>query len=230
MNAKDLRIALGITAYRLRRWLAQGLPHTRRGRAYDFDPPQVREWLLAQGLASTPTPARIAATRADVAAYFDVHERTVANWLAMGCPGEHGHYDLAAIAAWRSDQGKPPTADADGPRARLARLRGDREELRLAVDRRELIPADPTIRLISRTIHTAKARLDQLPEQLLAEIAEHLPADQLAPLRRRLQQTVDACYLALANIPTAEEFTGATPDPLDLAESGDEVPPPDPDP
>jgi phage terminase Nu1 subunit (DNA packaging protein) len=203
INTRALADLLHVTPRVIRRWIAKGLPHTRGRRGYVFAPPAVLDWLLTHDLR-LPT----LSTRAEVAAWLDVHERTIANWLAMGCPGEPGQYDLAAIAAWRTAQGKSPTPDGEAPQARLARVRAEREELRLAVDRRELIPADPALRLISRTIHESKARLDQLPDQLLAIVAEHVPADQLADTRRRLQKTVDACYLLLAEIPTAEEFTG----------------------
>ena len=211
MNATQLRAALGVTAYRLRRWIAAGLPNVRRASAYDFDPDTVRDWLLANGIATVQPPPAVAATRADVAAYFAVHERTVATWLAAGCPGQPGQYDLAAISAWRNDQAAPNSESTDAPRARLARARAAREELRLGIDRGELLPAEPALRMIGRTVHEAKARLDQLPDQLLAIVAESLPADQLGPIRQRLQEIIDQVYTVLGEIPMAEEFTGLPP-------------------
>ena len=41
-------------------------------------------------------------TRDQVADHFGVHVRTVAGWLAVGCPGKRGAYDLEQIAAWRN--------------------------------------------------------------------------------------------------------------------------------
>ena len=44
----------------------------------------------------------IVKTRDQVADHFGVHVRTVAGWLAAGCPGKRGAYDLERIAAWRN--------------------------------------------------------------------------------------------------------------------------------
>ena len=207
IKTRKLAEVLHVRPLQIRRWVVSGLPHDRQGSAFIFQPDKVFAWLLRRG-----EPLPVLATRADVAVWLAVHERTVASWLATGCPGVAGSYDLGAIVAWRNEHGTPVGEGAEGPRARLARARAAREELRLAIDRGELLPAEPALRMIGRTVHEAKARLDQLPDQLLAIVAESLPADQLAPIRQRLQEIIDQVYTVLGEIPLAEEFTGLPPD------------------
>ena len=39
-------------------------------------------------------------TQAAVAREFDVERSTVHDWIAKGCPGKPGHYDLRHITRW----------------------------------------------------------------------------------------------------------------------------------
>ena len=57
-------------------------------------PTQVPELTAADG-----QPAAVA-TREQIAAVFGRSISTVDHWLAHGCPGEHGRYQLAEVAAW----------------------------------------------------------------------------------------------------------------------------------
>lgn len=50
---------------------------------------------------------KAAKSRAEVAKLLGVSERAVANWLASGCPGKPGKYDLAKIQAWRKEHRQP---------------------------------------------------------------------------------------------------------------------------
>ena len=54
-------------------------------------------------------------TRDQIALHFGVHLRTVGTWMAAGCPGQPGAYDLDAVAAWRSDNAKRDQARLHGP-------------------------------------------------------------------------------------------------------------------
>ncbi|MCC9603515.1 hypothetical protein LOC67_23445 [Stieleria sp. JC731] len=48
---------------------------------------------------------KTAGTQQEVAKHFGVNRRTVAEWLADGCPGkqDNDRFDLDAIAAWRAE-------------------------------------------------------------------------------------------------------------------------------
>ena len=156
MTGKDLIAALGIDRATLRAWVDRGLPFARVNRRPDFDAAAVRQWLIAQGLAAETQHAK---TRDEVAAYFGVGVRTVAAWLAAGCPGSAGAYDLHAIHAWRDSQRQaradqaadPLLAGAASPaleqyrreRAKIARL--DRLERE-----RELVPRDEVHTLLGQ--------------------------------------------------------------------------------
>jgi hypothetical protein len=70
----------------------------------------------------------IVKTRDQVADHFGVHVRTVAGWLAAGCPGKRGAYDLERIAAWRN---RPQPAAAREPSPSAAAI----AELTAAVNR-----------------------------------------------------------------------------------------------
>lgn len=51
---------------------------------------------------ATATDSRWVVTKVqDVADFFGLKRRAVDQWLAEGCPGSRGSYDLSAITAWR---------------------------------------------------------------------------------------------------------------------------------
>jgi len=206
MTTQELLDALGIDRTTLRKWIDKGLPHKRKGRAYDFDADTVQAWLIAQGLA---TPANVAATRDDVAAHFGVHVRTVAGWLAAGCPGRPGYFDLDAITAWRDANRPAPAPATDAAQARLLAAKADREELRLAKERSELIPIEIVTRLFARHISEAAAILDQLPDLCLAALPPDTPPETLAALRGRLVAAVDNARQSLADTLEAEDLNPA---------------------
>ncbi len=39
-------------------------------------------------------------TQAEVAAFFNVHRRTVCDWVSIGMPGKPKNYSLRAICQW----------------------------------------------------------------------------------------------------------------------------------
>ena len=59
-------------------------------------------------------------TRDQVADHFGVHVRTVAGWLAAGCPGQRGAYDLEQITAWRNQPRQAPLREPSGSAAASA--------------------------------------------------------------------------------------------------------------
>lgn len=195
MTRDELSEALEVAPKTITAWVRAGLPHTRRGRAYQFDPSAVRAWLIQQGIAHEDRPT--VDTRAEVASHFGVNERTVAVWLAAGCPGEHGRYDLTAIANWRATN-RPESNPESSHRVHLLEIKAAREQLQLDEARRQLLPLEPTLRWAQRVANEIRSRLDQLPDLLIAHQPPKTPRRQLNQLRDRLRRTIDDCLNTLA--------------------------------
>ena len=77
----------------------------------------------------------IVKTRDQVADHFGVHVRTVAGWLAAGCPGKRGAYDLEQIAAWRNQPRQAPLREPSGSAAAIAELTAAVNRLAAAIER-----------------------------------------------------------------------------------------------
>jgi phage terminase Nu1 subunit (DNA packaging protein) len=135
MNTKDLISTLGIDHRQLTAWIKQGIPHVGEGRHRRFDPEKVCRWLVSNGIAEAPT--QLEKTIADAAKAVGIHPRTLSQWLTLGCPGEPGEYDAAAIRAWR-DARRPTKADDVwqirllAERAKIARWKRKKMESELA--------------------------------------------------------------------------------------------------
>ena len=76
----------------------------------------------------------IVKTRDQVADHFGVHVRTVAGWLAAGCPGKRGAYDLDQIAAWRNQPRRVPLREQSGSAAAIAELTAALNRLAAAIE------------------------------------------------------------------------------------------------
>ncbi len=99
MNAKELISTIGATRKQLASWIERGLPFSGKANQRNFDPQEVSDWLLAEGIAQRP---RIVETLADAAAAISVNRRTLCEWMKKGAPRlPNGNYDIDAIAAWR---------------------------------------------------------------------------------------------------------------------------------
>ena len=138
ISFSELAAKLGVTRPTITGWVRQGLPWHGNERRKQFEPQEVRDWLLHAGIASTqPVEAAIdnqpiARNRHEVANHFGVSMRTVADWLTdpsfpgrSGKPGRRdGFFPLTDIAAWwNAKRGNTPGANhtARGPQDRLAR-------------------------------------------------------------------------------------------------------------
>jgi len=144
-------------------------------------------------------------TLSRVAAHFGVAERTAANWRARGMPGKPGAYDLAAIAAWRDAQvaGRAASSEAG---SELAKVEVELRRLKLAREQGGLVSVAVAARLFRRHIHEAKAQLAQLPDEVLAELADAVPRDRLAELAARIRGRIDGACRSLADLLAAEEL------------------------
>ncbi len=196
MTTAQLCHALGISARQLTAWRKRGLPATKDGRLWQYEPEAVRRWLIDEGLAK---PQQLVATQAQVAEHFSRNRRTVADWFGTGCPGQAGEYDLEAIAAWLDARsGKTDDPELAGPAsAGLERYRQARAaiaELELARLRRQLVPR--------AEVH---AVLDQVAATLRTAgeiLARHHGDDA----RQVLEDAIDNAHRLLEQLDTGEEL------------------------
>lgn len=137
---------------------------------------------------------------AAVAKRLGVAERTVNSWLAAGCPGEPGAYDVDAITAWRAAHKKAaPAAAAEGERAKYAAryelAHAAREELKLRREQGDLILVSRAAQIVRQHVAEAVTHLDQLADFAVA--GQRLAADAKKKIRERVKSRVRDIRLAL---------------------------------
>jgi len=203
MTLKQLAAQLGVSTKTIRSWVDRGLPHGRRGRAYDFDPQRVAEWLVEAGLAKT---RRVVRTRGEVARFFEVSERTIGYWQSRGMPGGPGDYDLDEIVSWREREGLG-RSDEDSVRALGQRIDNEMKQLKLGQLRGELIAVEPIVRLFTRHIHEAKAIFEQIPERVLSALPAQTPAKTRRRIRQQCRKIIDDSLRSLSDLLAAPELT-----------------------
>jgi len=214
----DLALRLGVTRPTVTGWVRRGLPWHGTERCKQFEPAEVRDWLVREGLADRPTPAEpeidaqaIARNRHEVANHFGVDLRTVATWLTdptfpgrSGKPGRRdGYFPLGDIATWwAAKRGNTPGAvpGGSGPQDRIVLFRGDLLELDLQKRRGELVDAGEMHRLLVRHIKQVRSVLDSLPEEFLAALPTKTPRKLMQRIRKILRRRLDAAYHAFAEM------------------------------
>ncbi len=149
---------------------------------------------------------KIAATIAEVARHFEVHERTVKSWFAKGCPHERGAYDVAAIEAWRESNVAPADEDAGGERGiwetRRSRAEALKKELDLEVARGNLIEVQLASTVIGRHVAEVKAHLNQLPAfaASLVKLSAEQKRNFLAALAKKVHQLCEGFEQSLVEL------------------------------
>jgi len=207
MNSQEICETLQINRRILGVWIKRGMPHTREGRAYQFDDEAVRKWLLQEGLVREEN---VVGAAGDVANHFGVSERTVQYWRNKGMPGEPGYFNLDAIALWRTEQGHASGQQTPSTRIReeLLEIEKETKAARLQQLRGELVELDPVRRAGIRHIFEAKAILERIPDEVLALLPAKTPARVKRPIREQVLQLVDAACQGLADMLRTAEITG----------------------
>lgn len=129
-----------------------------------------------------------------------VDERTVKTWLAAGCPGEAGAYDVEAIAEWRAENRRPARQTVpEGERAKYAASRekaqAKREWLKLRRERGDLILVSRAAQVMRQHVAEVVTHLDQLPDFAVA--GQGLPAETKKKIRDRLKARIRDMRLSL---------------------------------
>jgi phage terminase Nu1 subunit (DNA packaging protein) len=105
---------------------------------------------------------------AELARCFGVDERTIRNWVAIGCPqrmrSKRPAYVLSEVIAWRRRQDKTETSAGDKPdlaleQARKLRADADLAELKVMERRRELVPSADVERQMERLCGILRSRV-----------------------------------------------------------------------
>lgn len=128
--------------------------------------------LLEVGATTTwATGSRVLLTQGQIAAAFGLAPSTISRWPLQPVErrGREVYYDLAEAIRYRI--GELGRLDLQQERARLARVQSERQELQLARERGELLPADDVERVWSLYIATARARMLTLPEVAAPRVA-----------------------------------------------------------
>ncbi|MGE0605532.1 MAG: hypothetical protein AB7O62_00295 [Pirellulales bacterium] len=149
--------------------------------------------------------ANIVATIDELAAALGIGARQVGYDLRAGMPGERGRYNVAAAAEWRSARKTVAAAIAgDGAQAaarrRLDLAKAEREEIKLARDRGELVPAAEVASLVIAHVTECRAHLEELPPALAAALPEDLPDDVRRAARESIDRQVRKCLSTLAEL------------------------------
>lgn len=135
--------------------------------------------------------ANIVETVSAVAGWWDCHERTVSTWLAEGCPGEEGFYDLREIAKWRLLKAERRHGGDDQSERELRR-----DERRLIIERRQLdlderkgllIRKDEAVADITEVFATMKTRAEAWPAETASSFPPELRDSLLVDLKAKVR-------------------------------------------
>jgi phage terminase Nu1 subunit (DNA packaging protein) len=121
----------------------------------------------------------VATSEKDLGDVFGVSPRTITEWRRLGMPGRPGkrnrpaEFDVGEIFRWwQATIASSPTMAEPGSfadaRRRREQARAEREELQLDIDRGNLAPIEPMLRLMRRAVIHAVALWEQTPDHLLA--------------------------------------------------------------
>lgn len=141
--------------------------------------------------APSAAPSSVVKTIAAAAKRVGVAERVLAGWLAAGCPGETGAYDVDAITAWRAANRRPARNKAEGSdnwEKQRRKYAAKREKLKFQRERGELIMVSRAAQVIKQAVAEVTTHLDQLPDYAVAGC--RLPADTRRKLKERIKAKV----------------------------------------
>lgn len=113
----------------------------------------------------------------ELAEIFGISERTFTEYQRAGMPflpssgrGFENEYDTSAVYVWLITRAKAGASN-ESAKERLDRLRGDREELAIAKELKELAPAADFLRAWSDHILAARAELLNMSDHLATALS-----------------------------------------------------------
>lgn len=212
MTATELRKLAGATTAKWAKWLKAGLPVQRNGRVQTFDVPAVAAWLAACGEIAAATavyPGQVATTRDAAAQALGVDTRTLASWMKLdGFPGRAGRpgkgggwFPIESIEAWRQANVQPkPEAEGNAGHKLYWSFKGKEKQLDWEERLGHILLADDVERFMVRTINTAKAVLEPLPDKIVAMLPAKTPPAVRTEIRKRVAADLRGALDVLAEL------------------------------
>jgi hypothetical protein len=144
-----------------------------------------------------PKPSNVVASAAVAADRLGFAERTLMGWLARGCPGKPGAYDVDAIAAWHAANVRPRAQNTERSHweARRSRAAALAAEMDLLLKRGKLIETERAAQTMTQHIAEVNAHLDQLPDFAVA--GENVPVESKRKIRDKLRRKIHDMRLSL---------------------------------
>lgn len=212
MTGTKLRKLAGASAAQWAKWLAAGLPTQQIGRRQTFDVAAVAAWLAACGelaAASAVYPGQVATTRDAAAQALGVDTRTLASWMKLdGFPGRAGKpgkgggwFPIEAIDTWRQNNVQPkPEAEGNAGHKLYWNFKGKEKQLDWEQRLGNILNADDVERFMVRTINTAKAQLEPLPDKIVAMLPAKTPPAVRSEIRKRVAADLRGAIDVLAEL------------------------------
>lgn len=224
-TAELLKQLPDVSRSRLRKWIDQGLPHTRNGRRLEYDEAQVIAWLVDNGHANAPPidespPEQILRTRAELGRHFGVTTRTISEWQDKpGFPGRpgtagkrDGFYPVNQIRKWLEENDLRTTGGDGTSELGQALQREKLRSLKLKNDAVEgtLVDLESVRRLVVHANSLAARELYKLPPTIIQQLPAGLDEVIIQEVRRRALQTIDNACEILAGLMRDSLLDGQT--------------------
>jgi len=182
MTDDELCESLQIDQEQLEDWLGLGLPSGKGPRGRIFEPAEVHDWLVTNGLAEASGEDDLCfATQQEAATWFGVSHDTLARgWRSRGMPGDIGAYSAREICRWlaqRYGQGSAGESDTLNARrtAETRKIEADASlrELKLALEQGKFVSLERVRLLFSEMAGRCRDIMMRIP----AELRPMLPAE-----------------------------------------------------
>lgn len=215
LKFSELARTLGVSSPKLNELIDRGLPVAtgdKNRRRFDLD--EVNAWLIDQGLAEPPR--RICRTYAELSTELGVPVRTIQHWATdPGFPGRPGspgraeaYLPVDEIQQWRAAKngtanGFDAYADDDELRElqrRIKRLELEQRERDALEQLGRLANVEDVARFNRQCVANAKAVLEPLADEVVAELPPEIPPETRARIHRRVATLIDNSWQQLADI------------------------------
>jgi len=221
MKSKELQKRLKIDAAQLRALVARGLPVGKKGRARDFNPAEVDQWLLDNGFAAPQRPADppevVCTTYAELARALNMNcrdpIRTIAGWVNLpGFPGTAGQpgkrnarLPVQEIRDWLATRqsGAEYASQADELREldrerRRLQIEFENRKLRQQLDR--LADVEEVARFNRQAAADAQAILRPLPDEVVDLLPSNATGRTRARVHARTNELIENAFAAIARM------------------------------
>jgi|GEM_PF-5408702 len=218
LTLAELCERLGVDAKKVRQWRKEGMPAATKGRALQFDPDAVTQWLIDHGKATREPepepeeePEQIATTAAEAAAALGISHDRFNRWVTEpGFPGKPGrpgcreaYFPIEQIRAWRA--ARYGTGEGNGKadsrmntlRERKLEIEAQRSELAYERELGKILDLDDMTRYCEFSIATAKSVLDQLADRVDARLPAKLAPKIRARIRAVIERSLKDAYGAI---------------------------------